>query len=117
MCCLGHELVLRVSRKTWNLGSLGFDFIQVNLRCFSLGKFVQLDSFKKFEFFPVDLPWRQNNGSLISEFLAKPLSLLFMFLMKVGVAVQTVGHAVIAAPSDLWDAKPASADYWYKKKG
>lgn len=92
---------------------LGFDFIQATLRCFSLGTFVQLDSW----IFTVDLPWRQNKGSLIGEFLAKPPFSLFMFLVKVGVAVQTVGHEVIAAPSDLWDAKPASADYWYKKKG
>ena len=34
----------------WENMELGFDFIQANLRCFSLGKFVQLDSFQKFEF-------------------------------------------------------------------
>jgi len=31
--------------------------------------------------------------------------------------IQTTGHEVIAAPRDLWDTKPASAEYWYKKKG
>ncbi|XP_068698299.1 intermembrane lipid transfer protein VPS13C-like isoform X1 [Montipora foliosa] len=35
---------------------------------------------------------------------------------EVDEGVQTVGHEVVAAPADLWDTKPASAEYWYKKK-
>ncbi|KAL9969256.1 hypothetical protein ACROYT_G021452 [Oculina patagonica] len=35
---------------------------------------------------------------------------------KVDESVQTTGQEVIAAPTDLWDTKSASAEYWYKKK-
>lgn len=40
-----------------------------------------------------------------------------LYLVKVDESVQTTGQEVIAAPTDLWDTKPASAEYWYKKKG
>ena len=42
---------------------------------------------------------------------------IFVLFVKVDEGIQTIGHEVIAAPGDLWDAKPASAEYWYKKKG
>lgn len=28
-----------------------------------------------------------------------------------------MGDEVVSAPADLWESKPASAEYWYKKKG
>ena len=43
--------------------------------------------------------------------------LIFVLFFKVDESIQTTGHEVIAAPGDLWDSKPASAEYWYKRKG
>lgn len=42
---------------------------------------------------------------------------MFLYIVKVDESVQTTGQEVMAAPTDLWDTKPASAEYWYKKKG
>lgn len=39
------------------------------------------------------------------------------FDWQVDESVQTVGDEVVSAPADLWESKPASAEYWYKKKG
>jgi len=45
------------------------------------------------------------------------LSFFTVIYLKVDEGIQTTGQEVIAAPADLWDSKPASPEYWYKKKG
>ena len=60
------------------------------------------------------------NGIQESNFalqLAQSNIFIVIFFVKVDEAIQTTGHEVIAAPGDLWDTRPASAEYWYKKKG
>ena len=60
---------------------------------------------------------KKNSIEQVTFQLTQSSLFIFVHFLKVDEGIQTIGHEVVAAPGDLWDTKPASAEYWYKKKG